>query len=79
MAKFIYVVNVCVVAAIIFFEFTSDSDKTIVLAYALYIVLFAMNVMLGLFSHMESKSLYKHYYISAIFLAIAGIFLTMQN
>ena len=70
MEKLIYVVNSILLLLIARFEYNSDSDKTIIISSLGFLILLILNVLLGFFSQMDKKPIYKHHYYSALGLVV---------
>jgi hypothetical protein len=68
----IYLVDIILAAGILYFGWSAN-DKLVIVAYSLYVVLFALNVMFGLLAQMDDKPVYKHYYVASVVLALVGI------
>lgn len=68
----IYAVNTVLATCILFLGWSAN-DKVVIVAYSLYVVLFALNIMFGLFAQMDSKPVYKYYYLSGGAIALVGI------
>ncbi len=75
MEKIIYGVNLVLLLLLARFEYNSDSDKSIFISSLGLIILVIMNLLLGFFSQMDKKSIYKHYYYSALYLIIGAMVL----
>lgn len=71
MKKIIYGVNGVLLLLIERFEYNSDNDKTIVLSSLGLLILIIFNLLLGFFSQLDKKPMYKHYYYSALGLVVA--------
>lgn len=70
MEKVIYGVNFILLFLIARFEYTSDSDKTIIISSLGFLILLILNLLFGFFSQMDKKQIYKHYYYSALGLVV---------
>ena len=70
MEKVIYGVNSILLLLIARFEYNSDSDKTIVISSLGFLILLILNLLLGFFSQLDKKPIYKHYYYSALGLVV---------
>lgn len=75
MEKAIYGVNLILLLLIASFEYTSDSDKTIIIASLGLIILVTLNLLLGFFSKIDKKKFYKHYFYSALGLILSAMIL----
>jgi len=75
MDKIIYGVNLVLLLLLARFEYNSDSDKTIIISSLGLIILVILNLLLGFFSQMDKKKIYKHYYYSALGLIIGAMVL----
>ena len=73
MTAIIYVVNAILVSLIFRYEYYSQSDKTIVITAALFVVLFAINLLAGLTLQIRKMRGYQHFYISGFLLLIAAV------
>ena len=75
MEKVIYGVNLLFLFLIARFEYNSDSDKTIIISSLAFVILLILNLILGFMSQLDNKSVYKHYYYSALGLVISTMIL----
>jgi len=75
MEKIIYGVNFILLFLIARYEYNSDSDKTIIISSLGFLILLILNLMLGFFSYLDKKPIYKHYYYSALGLVISTVIL----
>jgi hypothetical protein len=75
MEKVIYGVNFILMILIARFEYTSDSDKTIIISSLAFLMLLIFNLMFGLFAQMDRKPIYKHYYYSGLGLFLSALIL----
>jgi hypothetical protein len=71
----IYGVNFILIFLIARFEYNSSSDKTIIISSLGFLVLLLLNIMFGFFAQIENKTIYKHYYYSAVAMVIAAFIL----
>src|SRR5690606_21054425 len=75
MEKIIYGVNFTLMFLLARFEYNSDSDKTIIISSLGLLILVILNLLLGFFSQMDKKKIYKHYYYSALGLVVSSMIL----
>lgn len=66
MEKLIYGVNAVLLFLIARYEYTSDSDKTIIISSLAFIVLLVLNLIFGVSAQFDKKPVYRHYYYSAL-------------
>jgi hypothetical protein len=71
MEKVIYGVNFIFLFLIARFEYSSASDKTIVIALLGFLILVILNLVMGFLAQLDKKPIYKHYYYSALGLIVS--------
>jgi hypothetical protein len=73
MDKLIYFVNAILLVLIARYEYTSDSDKTIIISSLVFAILLVLNLMFGLFAQLDKKPMYRHFYYSALALFVSAM------
>jgi magnesium-transporting ATPase (P-type) len=75
MEKLIYGLNAILLLLIALYEYNSDSDKSIILSSIAFVILFGINLLLGLSAQFDKKPIYRHYYYSALglFVSVVGL------
>jgi hypothetical protein len=71
MEKLVYGVNAILLFLIARYEYNSSSDKTIIISGLAFVILLGLNLLFGLFAQLDKKTIYRHYYYSAL-----GLFVT---
>ena len=66
----IYLVNTFVVVTIFLFEKNSSSDKTIIIASFLYLILLVMNLVAAMLSRFSESQSTRHFMIASLLLTI---------
>jgi hypothetical protein len=75
MEKLIYGVNAISLVLLARYEYNSDSDKSIIISSIAFVILLGINLLFGVFAQFDKKSIYRHYYYSALglFLSVVGL------
>lgn len=73
MKKAIYLLNSVILFLIIWFESNSGSDKTVIISSLVFVVLLALNLLLGVVAQIHGNPIYRHYYYSALGLVVGVV------
>jgi hypothetical protein len=75
MEKWIYGVNAILLFMTARYLYSSDNDKTVIIASLVFLILLVMNLIFGFFAQLDRKLIYRHYYYSALGLFFSALIL----
>jgi hypothetical protein len=73
MVVVLYLINLVLAFLIVGYQYNSGNDNTIVMAGFLYSMVFFINLLLGLFSLLDRRSIAKHYFYCMILLVMIAL------